>query len=177
MGILSESGTEIPLTVNLGFGRGLEYYTGMVFEVFVPDLGIALNGGGRYDRLIEAFGGEPTPAVGCAPGIDRIVLAMEKRGLFRREERGLRILVIPLEDGLQGKALGIAERLRRKGYRTELEVTGRGLKRALSLASAASYTHAVKVGRRELSRDAVILRDLERKEQVEVRIDEIQDRL
>jgi len=177
MSILADSGADIPATINLGFGRGLEYYTGMVFEVFVPDLGIALNGGGRYDRLIEVFGGEPTPAVGCAPGIDRIVLAMEKKNLFKREERGPRILVIPLEDELQGQALGIAEKLRKRGYRTEVEVTGRGLKKALSIASSAKYTHAVIVGRRELSRDSVTVRNLAKNEQTEVKIDDIQNRL
>jgi len=118
--ILMDSGLDIPLTVDLGFGRGLEYYTGMVFEVFVPDLGIALNGGGRYDRLIEAFGGEPTPAVGCAPGIDRIVLAMERKKLFKKEDKGAKILVIALEDELQGQALRVAQKLRDRGYHTEI---------------------------------------------------------
>lgn len=175
--ILRDSEADIPLTINLGFGRGLEYYTGMVFEVFVPDLGIALNGGGRYDRLIEVFGGEPTPAVGCAPGIDRIVLAMEKKRLFKEETRGPKVLVIPLEDELQGQALRVAEKLRKKGFRTEVEVTGRGLKKALSFASNAKYTHAVIVGLRELSRDSATVRNLARNEQTEVKIDTIQDQL
>jgi histidyl-tRNA synthetase len=53
------SSTEICLTVEPAFARGLEYYTGMIFEVYIPQLEIALGGGGRYDRLIEAFGGDP----------------------------------------------------------------------------------------------------------------------
>ena len=57
---------KLNVTVEPAFARGLEYYTGMIFEVYIPQLDIALGGGGRYDRLIEAFGGEPTPAVGCA---------------------------------------------------------------------------------------------------------------
>lgn len=176
-GILVDSGLNIPLMVDLGFGRGLEYYTGMVFEVFVPDLGVALNGGGRYDRLIETFGGEPTPAVGCAPGIDRTVLAMEKKELFKTKERQPRILVIPLEDGLHCRALEIAQSLRNSGCRTEVEVTGRRLKKALSFASNAKYTHAVIVGRKELSRDSVIIRDMAKNEQTEVKIDTIQDQV
>ena len=87
--IPKDGGLKVPLSIDYGFGRGLEYYTGMVFEVFVPELGIALNGGGRYDQLIETFGGEPLPAVGCAPGIDRIVLAMDEKKLFKKEEREL----------------------------------------------------------------------------------------
>ncbi|MEM3881000.1 MAG: histidine--tRNA ligase, partial [Candidatus Bathyarchaeia archaeon] len=64
-------------SVDAAFARGLEYYTGIIFEVNVPELDVALGGGGRYDRLIEVFGGEPTPAVGVAHGLDRIVLAMQ----------------------------------------------------------------------------------------------------
>ena len=74
-----DSGQKIQFSVDLGFARGLEYYTGMIFEVFVPELEIALGGGGRYNKLIELFGGEPTPAVGVAHGIDRISLAMKKQ--------------------------------------------------------------------------------------------------
>lgn len=50
--------------VEPAFARGLEYYTGMIFEIYIPELDIVLGGGGRYDRLIELFGGELTPAVG-----------------------------------------------------------------------------------------------------------------
>ena len=65
-----ESGAKFEVSIEPAFARGLEYYTGMIFEVFVPELEIALGGGGRYDKLIELFGGEPTPAVGVAHGID-----------------------------------------------------------------------------------------------------------
>lgn len=175
--IVIDSGLNIPLKVDLGFGRGLEYYTGMVFEVFVPDLGVALNGGGRYDQLIETFGGEPTPAVGCAPGIDRIVLAMKKKKLFKKKETSPKILVIALEGELQGQALEIAQRLRSRGVHTEVEVSGRKLRRALSFASDAKYTHAVIVGRKELSRNSVIIRNMEKNEQAETRIEDIQNQI
>src|SRR4030066_849885 len=64
-------------TVDPAFARGLEYYTGMIFEAYIPELDIALGGGGRYDRLIELFGGESPPATGVAHGLDRIALAMQ----------------------------------------------------------------------------------------------------
>ncbi len=73
--LVTES-TNINITVEPAFARGLEYYTGMIFEIYIPGLDIALGGGGRYDRLIEAFGGESTPAVGCAHGIDRVAIAL-----------------------------------------------------------------------------------------------------
>lgn len=173
--ILKDGGLDIPLSIDFGFGRGLEYYTGMVFEVFVSDLGIALNGGGRYDQLIETFGGITIPAVGCAPGIDRIVLAMDEKNLFKKEEREPKVLVIALEDELQGRALEMAQRLRTRGCYTEVEVTGRRLRRALSFASNTKFTHAVIIGRKELSRDSVIVRNMARNEQTEIEIDKISD--
>jgi histidyl-tRNA synthetase len=177
VGILNDSGINIPLSINYGFGRGLEYYTGMVFEVFVPELGIALNGGGRYDQLMETFGGDPIPAVGCAPGIDRIVLAMNKKKLFKKEEKQHKVLVIALEEELQSKALEIAQRLRNKDLHTEVEVTGRRLRRALSYASNTKFTHTIIIGRKELSRNSVIVRNMTRNEQVETEINKILDQI
>ncbi len=74
--LIVESGCPVQF-VEPAFARGLEYYTGMIFEIYIPQLDIALGGGGRYDRLIELFGGEPTPAVGVAHGIDRVALALQ----------------------------------------------------------------------------------------------------
>ena len=89
--LVAES-TNVNITVEPAFARGLEYYTGMIFEIYIPGLDIALGGGGRYDRLIEAFGGEPTPAVGCAHGIDRVAIAVftpRKQPLPRKKKRKL----------------------------------------------------------------------------------------
>ena len=172
------SGVETPLLVDVGFARGLEYYTGMIYEVFIPDLGIALGGGGRYDRLVELFGGESTPAVGCAPGIDRIVLALEKKKLF---PEGLtaskRTLVIPVNEDLSVKALEIASILRRNGISAQNEVAGRNVSSALSYADRKDYAYAVIVGSRELEKGCVILRDMKAKEQKEVPLTKLVDEI
>jgi len=162
-------GVESTFYVDLGFARGLEYYTGMIYEIFIPDLGIALGGGGRYDRLVELFGGEPTPAVGCAPGVDRIALAMEKKGLFPEQLSMVdRVLVIPVKDDLSVKAFEIAATLRRSGVSAQNEVTGRSIGSALSYADRKGYAYAVIVGSRELERENVIIRNMKLKEQREV---------
>jgi histidyl-tRNA synthetase len=83
--LVLKSGCEVSMNVDAGFARGLEYYTGMIFEVYVPELDVALSGGGRYDKLVELFGGEPTPAVGIANGIDRIMLAMQEQNVPLKE--------------------------------------------------------------------------------------------
>ena len=85
--LIKDSGEQLEVVVEAGFARGLEYYTGMIFESYVPGLDIALGGGGRYDRLIELFGGEPIPAVGVAQGIDRIVLALTKQNVSKKLQK------------------------------------------------------------------------------------------
>jgi histidyl-tRNA synthetase len=171
-------GVETEFLLDLGFARGLEYYTGMIFEVFVSDLGIALGGGGRYDKLVELFGGEPMPAVGCAPGIDRIVLALEKKKLFPKKFKAVKkALVIPINKELLSKALEIASDLRRRGIAARNELVGRGVGSALSYAGKKGYTYAVIVGPKELRRNRVILRNLKAEEQSEVPIANLFDEI
>jgi len=165
----AEGGVTSTMLVDLGFTRGLEYYTGMIFEVFAPGLGIALGGGGRYDRLVELFGGEPTPAVGCSPGIDRMVLAMEKEGLFTGKTRSQAgVLVVPVGEKLIGKALSVATDLRGKGVSAQVEVSGRGLSSALSHADRKGFPLAVIIGSREVEKGFVTVRDMRTKVQREV---------
>jgi histidyl-tRNA synthetase len=169
--LVRRNGATADLIVDLGFARGLEYYTGMIFEVFVPDLGIALGGGGRYDKLVELFRGEPMPAVGCAPGIDRIVLAMEKSGLFPPSTPVLaQVLVVPVSAELSGRAFDVATQIRKHGISAQNEMSGRSIRAALSYADKLRYAFTVIVGTRELERGCVVLRDMQSKAQREVKL-------
>lgn len=163
--------------VEPAFARGLEYYTGIIFEVNVPELEIALGGGGRYDRLIEVFGGESTPAVGVAHGLDRIALALQtqKTNLPPRSERTA--MVIPVKQDLKAEALEIAEMLRKAGVAVEFEVMGRKMSRALEDADRRKINYAVIVGERELKSASVVVRNLARSEQVTVKIAELPDKI
>ncbi len=173
-----EGGVSAEIMVDLGFARGLEYYTGMIFEVFVPDLGIALGGGGRYDGLVELFGGEATPAVGCSPGIDRIVLGMEKAGLFSGKlAPSAAVFVVSVGEGLSGKALEVASAIRKGGLAVQVEVSGRGLGAALSYAAARGFCFAAIVGAKEAVRDVVTLRDLRGKAQREVPVKNVAEEI
>jgi len=171
--LVSDAGGKIDMNVDAGFARGLEYYTGMIFEVYVPQLDIALGGGGRYDRLIELFGGEPTPAVGVAHGLDRIMLAMQgqKTKLKTGEEKT--VLVIPIKEELKGEALKIAKMLRDAGVPTEVEIMGRKMAKALEDANRKEMDYAIIVGEQELKEGAVALRSLAKREQKTVKIAEL----
>jgi histidyl-tRNA synthetase len=162
---LITASAELSLTVEPAFARGLEYYTGMIFEVYIPQLEIALGGGGRYDRLIEAFGGESTPAVGCAHGIDRIAIALQTQNAAFSTEKKKRAVVIPISESVKAEALKIAQSLRDQGVSVEFEVMGRKMGKALEDADKRGVDYAVIVGERELKEGAVVVKDLKKREQ------------
>jgi histidyl-tRNA synthetase len=173
--VVSESECAVDLTVDAGFARGLEYYTGMILEVYAPGLDIAVGGGGRYDRLIELFGGEPAPAVGVAPGIDRIMLAVQARRAVERSGSGATVMVIPIVEGLRGAALKVSEILRGAGVPVEVEVMGRKVAKALEDANRRKMGFVIIVGEREWKEGAVVVRNLVRREQNAVKIEKIVD--
>ncbi len=160
-----EGGIDFQTKIEAGFARGLEYYTGMIFESYVPEMDIAVGGGGRYDKLIELFGGEPTPAVGVAPGIDRLVLAMEKQEVPVKIRGERRVMVIPVDEQLKVKAFELSTTLRGAGIPTEVEVMGRTISKALSDADRRAFVHAIIVGPEELKEGKVVVRNMERREQ------------
>jgi histidyl-tRNA synthetase len=174
--LVTESRCEIE-TVDPGFGRGLEYYTGMIFEVYIPELNIALGGGGRYDRLIQAFGGEPTPATGVAHGLDRIALAMKMQKTAASLGQEKRVLVIPVREELKAAALQISQKLRETGIPVEFEVMGRKVTKALEDADRRQINYAVIVGEKELKQGAVVLRDLAKREQAVVAIEKLAEKI
>jgi histidyl-tRNA synthetase len=174
---VSESGFKTDVSVDAGFARGLEYYTGMIFEVYMPDLDIALGGGGRYDKLVELFGGEPTPAVGVAHGIDRITLGMQLQKTVLKAEKEKTVMVIPVKEELRAEALKISRMLRDAGIPAEVEVMGRKMAKTLEDADRRKMDYAIIVGERELKEGTVVIRDLARRQQNTVKIDRIADEI
>jgi histidyl-tRNA synthetase len=171
--LISESESNINIIVDAGFARGLEYYTGMIFEVYIPDLNIALGGGGRYDKLIETYGGDSTPAVGVAHGLDRIMLAMHSQKTHSKSEEENMIIVIPINDELRSEALKIAAILRKANVPVEVEVMGRKMANALEDADRRKMTRAVIIGERELKEQCVVVRNLTDRKQETVKIEDL----
>ncbi|MEM2092972.1 MAG: histidine--tRNA ligase [Candidatus Bathyarchaeia archaeon] len=161
------------LTIDAGFARGLEYYTGMIFEVYVPELNIALAGGGRYDRLVELFGGEPTPAVGVAHGLDRIMLAVQEQNAPLEVHKADAVAVIVTNETLVAEGVKIAEALRSMSIPAEMEVMGRRVTKALEDADRRKVPYVVLVGEKELRENSVVLRDMRKKEQRIVKIGDL----
>jgi len=175
--LVEESDVEFETLVEAGFARGLEYYTGMVFQPYVPELEREVGGGGRYDKLIELFGGEPTPAVGVAHGVDRLVLAMERQKVSTKVKAERRVMIIPIGEEMRAKAMELSLMLRNVNMPIEVEVTGRTVSKALQDADRRSVTHTVIVGAEELKTDKVVLRDMKNRVQRIVKIENLSDEI
>jgi histidyl-tRNA synthetase len=174
--LVTESAS-LSVIVEPAFARGLEYYTGIIFEIYIPGLEIALGGGGRYDKLIEAFGGEPTPAVGCAHGIDRVVIALQTQKTYLTKKMDKKVVVLPINDAVKSEALKIAQALRASGVKVEFEVMRRKIAKALEDADKRKVDFAVIVGQRELKDDAVVLKELANRQQSTVAIDKLVEKI
>jgi len=164
-----EGGVKSKIVVSLGLARGLEYYTGFIFEQSVPDIKIALNGGGRYDNLIELFGGKPTPAVGCAIGITRIMqYILEKKAEETPTPSRPKILLASVGDVSKKYVMRVARILRDMGFGIEVEVLSRKLPSAIEYALKSGMKFMVIVGGREETEEKISIRDLELRKQVEL---------
>jgi histidyl-tRNA synthetase len=174
--LVVESGCPVA-AVDPAFARGLEYYTGMIFEIYIPQLDIALGGGGRYDRLIELFGGEPISAVGVAHGLDRIALALQTQKAAIGGGGEKKVLVLAVNEALKVEALKVAQMLRQASVAVEFEVMGRKMAKALENADKRKVDYAVIVGERELKEAAVTLKCLSKREQAIVPIKELANKI
>ena len=161
------------LEIDLGVVRGLDYYTGMVFEAEAPSLGAEkqICGGGSY-TLSELFGGEKVFSTGFAIGFDRILLAMEKEGQTYQPE-GIAAYVVPVTDDVRVKSSEIVASLRRAGISADLDLMGRKMQKAMKYASSAGVKYTVIVGPKELEEGCVTVRDMSTGEQQTVKVDEL----
>jgi histidyl-tRNA synthetase len=146
--------------INLGIVRGLDYYSGIVFEVIEPasETG-ALVGGGRYDRLTDAFGRKDIGATGAAGGVERIVMALKRQGILKSSEEPL-VYVAFASAEVKGKALELVATLRAANVRTDYDILGRALRRQLEDASGKGAALAAIVAPDEMSVGQVILRSM-----------------
>jgi histidyl-tRNA synthetase len=146
--------------VNLGIVRGLDYYSGIVFETFdrLAKDG-ALVGGGRYDRLAEAFGRKDIGATGAAGGIERIVMALRKHGITTSGSSEL-VYVAYASDEMRNGALRLVSALRGNGIATEYDLLGKPLRKQLDDASGKNARLAVIVAPEENAAGSVIIRNL-----------------
>jgi histidyl-tRNA synthetase len=146
--------------INLGIVRGLDYYSGIVFEAFdqSTDSG-ALVGGGRYNKLTEAFGRKDIGATGAAGGVERIVMALQKHDILKQSARQL-VYVANASDDLRAKTLELVSYLRTGGISVDYDILGRALRKQLNDASNKGAEFVVIVAPNEIQAGQVILRSM-----------------
>ena len=153
---------EIPFTINHRMVRGLDYYTRTVFEVQPEEEGsqTTIGGGGRYDDLIEELGGKPTPAIGFATGIERIILNLKEQKTEVPGADNIRVLVIHLGTEAKDASVKLAARLREAGVSAVTSTGDKSLKAQMRQANNLGARYAVIIGDEEISAGTVVLRDM-----------------
>ncbi len=157
--------------INFGIVRGLDYYSGMVFEVFdtKSKLG-ALAGGGRYDSLTKAFGREDIGATGVAGGVERMILTMEEQGISDLKSNS-RVSVLYVNDDMQKLAMNLASKLRLGGINTEVDLLGRPLKKQMEIASDSRF--AIIVAPKEILEKKVVVRNMSNGTETKILVEDL----
>jgi histidyl-tRNA synthetase len=144
--------------INFGIVRGLDYYSGIVFEVFDKNSTLgALAGGGRYDTLTKAFNREDIGATGVAGGVERIILTMQEQKIIS-ETKQKRVAVLYINEEMQKVAHSITSLLRLNNIPTDIDLAGRNMKKQMDIASNSQF--AIIVGPQELENGNVVLKDM-----------------
>ena len=164
----------IPFTINSGLVRGLDYYTKTVFEITSNELGSqdALLGGGRYDSLVETLGGKPTPGIGFAAGIERILLLINEEN-FKEYKPAPDIYLICLEKKGIPASLNIAKKLRLKGINIVSDPLRRSMKAQMRDANKLRARYVLILGESELKDNTIIFKNLESGKQESIKQEKI----
>jgi len=164
--------------IDVSVARGLDYYTGPVFEAILDDLPQfgSIFGGGRYDGLVKRFLGQLIPATGASVGIDRLLAALTKLKLLRTRKTTVDVLVTTMDKGQLGQYRSIAHELRRAGINTELYLGKPGqIGKQLKYADQLGIPLAVIAGEDEFGRGEVSVKNLHEGKAMSDQTDERQE--
>ena len=159
------------IRINLGIVRGLDYYSGIVFEAFDTEFDIgALVGGGRYDSLPEAFGRTDFGATGVAGGVERIILALENQN-SKFKEADKRISVLYVNEQMKNHAIKIASSLRDKGISVDIDLNNKPLKKQMEQSIDSKF--AVIVAPNEFANGMIVLRDMLDRSEKQIKVEDL----
>lgn len=164
--------------VNLSIARGLDYYTGIVFEIYVPDLGAEkqITGGGTYN-LTALFDSEDVESTGFAFGFDRIMEAYHRQNIQVPPTTKPKVLVIPVKKEFKIEAIKIAQLLRSNDIVTDIDLKGKKLKKNLSYANSHNFNKVIMIGKQEVEDEVVTLKDMDSGCQVTIPQETVVDEL
>lgn len=163
VGYLKSFGFNSGYEIDLSLARGMEYYTGPVFEISYGDVG-SIGGGGRYDKMIGIFANKSIPATGISLGIDRI---MELR---KSDKKTVTDVFIAVVGDVLKPALKFSRKLRQDGVNVEVDLIGRGLSKQFEYANSKGIRRVVVFGERDLKKGFVVEKDMKTGKQKKVKI-------
>lgn len=154
--------------------RGLDYYTKTVFEFVTTDIGAqgTICGGGRYDGLIQQLGGQKTPALGFAMGLERLILTMENQGVSFKEDVKCSLYIAPMEESIVPFAMGLAKSLRDEGFWVEYDTVGRGLKSQMKYSDKLGAVFTMVLGDNEVNSKSARLKNMNTGEEINIFLDD-----
>ena len=163
-------------TLNLGVARGLDYYTGIVFEIYVPELGAQkqICGGGSYS-LVKVFGGQEVESTGFALGFDRLMNAVEELTDKKELPPHLDIYVAPISDDVRDKAYEITQLLRRNDIKADVDLNGKKFKKLMNYADKIKVEKIAIIGSKDLEQGKITIKDMISGNQELIDVDDIVD--
>lgn len=170
---LQKAGTK-NIVFDVTLMRGLDYYTGTVFEAFDlhPDNNRAMFGGGRYDGLVGLFGAEPVPTVGMAPGLSTTELFLRSHNLLPDLRPSTDIGIVVVDDSTNG-ALALAKQLREEGVNVEVDISGRKLDRQIKSVIKKDVPYMIFIGSQELKDGVYTLKDVKTAQEEKLSLERI----
>lgn len=173
--VLAAAGYTSVIVFDQTIARGLNYYTGTVFETSLNDLPAigSVCSGGRYDGLIESLGGPATPAVGTSVGVDRLMEGLRQLNLLNAKRTRTEVFVANLDSGLDEQRFALVQNLRSRGIAAEMFYEERKLGKQLQAAEKLGVNRVIIFGAQEAERGIAVVKDLTSGEQQELPLDEL----
>lgn len=162
VGFLGDSPLTIKLELDLSLARGLDYYTGCIFEAIIPDSGIgSVSGGGRYDNLTDIFGLKDVSGVGISFGVDRLYEILETQNLWPSDKSANQsVLICHFDHESQRYGIGVAQQLRKAGISTLVYPDKKRINKQLDFANNKEFSHAIVIGQDEMESAVLTMKNL-----------------
>lgn len=166
---------QVPYVIDTNMVRGLDYYNHTIFEFItkVDKSELTICAGGRYDGLVEYFGGPATPGFGFGLGLERLLLILDKQGIELPVEESLDVYIAVLGAGANSKALELVQAIRKQGFSAERDYLGRKIKAQFKSADAFHAKTVITLGESEVEAGQVSIKNNQTREEVTVRFEDI----
>lgn len=167
----------VEYTVNPTIVRGLDYYTKTVFEFVSDNIGAqgTVCGGGRYDGLVEQLGGQPTPSLGCAMGMERLLMLMDNCGVEIPKPDTTDLYIASMGDDARVESFRIAEQVRMSGNSAQCDIVGRGLRPQMKYADKVGAKFSMVIGDNEIEENKAEVKNMQTGEKTEVSLSDFAD--